>query len=297
MSLTSYLCQAYLPPLILSEALPQIDQFANPWPHIEELNLDGYQRLIRIVSEIPLPALQNAIRIYYQGVGNRLKVHWENTRLTLPCPGVTVLGPTAMARLLVENEDDFQAALEHLILGTTAEALRTVEHRQFDEDELKFNKINVSSARNARPLWTVYVFGPQVPPTSILRPGVVILAIPPWMLGVGDLREFSSRRVFDQGDLDREPPGTTAWSNATKLWAMLYDSCRVSGYRWFVITTYQQWVFGTWSEDWSGAEVTEPVPFDRTRGMTIVEMLTFWIECAREKTIFWQIAADAPYAD
>ena len=27
----------------------------------------------------------------------------------------------------------------------------------------------------------------------------------------------------------------------------VYDSCRVSGYRWFVVTTYQYWVFGTFS--------------------------------------------------
>ncbi len=43
--------------------------------------------------------------------------------------------------------------------------------------------------------------------------------------------------------------------------------------------------------DWTGAEVTQPVPFDKTHGMSIVEMLTFWMECARQKTMQWRISA------
>ncbi|KAI8970644.1 hypothetical protein BD414DRAFT_518299 [Trametes punicea] len=295
--LTSYLCQAYLPPLILDESLPPIEHFARAWPRIEELDMD-FTRLIRQVTEIPLQALQNAVRLYYMGFENRLRVDWENNRLTMPCPGITVLSKIAMARLSVSCELDFLTALEHFILGTAAEAVRTIERRPFDEDELKFNLIRVSSARSTKKLWTVFSFGPQIRPTGILRPGIVILVIPPWLLGIGDLKEFSSRRVqFNPNELDREPPGTTAWSNATKLWAMLYDTCRVSAYRWFVVTTYQHWVFGTWSVEWSGAELTAPVPFDRTRGMSIVEMLTFWVECSRDMCKYWRISADAPRHD
>ncbi|KAH9896575.1 hypothetical protein C8Q73DRAFT_788923 [Cubamyces lactineus] len=290
--LTNYLCQAYLPPLVLDSNLPAAPQYAQPWPRIDELDMDR-PRLVRLVSEIPLAALQNAIRLYYAGFENRLRIDWENTRLTLPCPGVTVLGPSAVARLSVCCEHDFLAALEHFVLGTAAEAVRTVERRQFDEDELEFQRVLVSSARNAKKLWTLHTFGPQAPPTGLTRPGIVVVSIPPWKLGLGNLHEFSCRRMFLPGELDREYPSNTVWSNDTKLWAMVYDSCRVSGYRWFVVTTYQYWVFGTFSLDWSGAEATPPVPFDRTRGMSIVEMLTFWIECSRDKTKYWHISANA----
>ena len=97
------------------------------------------------------------------GFENRLRIDWENTRLTLPCPGITVLGPSAVARLSVCCEHDFLAALEHFVLGTAAEAVRTIERRQFDEDELEFERVLVSSARNAKKLWTLHTFGPQVP--------------------------------------------------------------------------------------------------------------------------------------
>ncbi|KAI0674050.1 hypothetical protein C8Q78DRAFT_1067214 [Trametes maxima] len=295
-SLTNYLCQAYLPRLMLDETLPPEENFATAWDRMEELNMDS-TRLIRQVSEIPLLALQNAVRLYFMGFQNRLHVDWANTRLKLPSPGMTILTNAAISRLGIESESDFLAALEHFPLDTAAEALRTVEGRPFDEDELKFSRLKASSARSTKKLWSIYTFGPHVLPTGVWRPGVVILALPPWQLGIGDLHEFASRRVFTHGELDREPAGTTAWSNATKLWAMLYDTSRVSGYRWFVITTYNSWVFGTWSLDWSAAEVTRPIPFDRTRGMSIVELLTFWIECARDKTRFWHVATNAPPDD
>ena len=60
--LTNYLCQAYLPPLVLDSNLPAVPQYAPPWQRIEELDMDR-PRLLRLVSEIPLAALQNAIRL------------------------------------------------------------------------------------------------------------------------------------------------------------------------------------------------------------------------------------------
>ncbi|OSD07727.1 hypothetical protein PYCCODRAFT_1455819 [Trametes coccinea BRFM310] len=291
--LTSYLRQAYLPPLNLDESLPPVQYFAAAWPPIEELYMDQ-QRLIRRVLAIPILALQNAVRLYYTGFEKRLRVDWANTRLTLPCPGVTMLTKQGFAIQTIKCEMGFLGALEFFVLSTAAEAVRTIEKRQFDEDELKFVRLRVTSVRSTKRLWTVYSFGPQHAPTSPLRPGIAIIAIPPWLMGLGDMQEFSSRRVFAENELDREIPGNPPWTNAMKTWAMLYDSCRVSGYRWFVVTSYQYWIFGTWSAEWSGAQVTEPVPFDKTVGMTIVEMLAFWIECARGKCSWWRIAADAP---
>lgn len=76
---------------------------------------------------------------------------------------MTVLDRSKMSHLVVNDETGFLAALEYLILDTSAEALRTIERRQFDEDELAFTRICVSSARDTRRLWTVYSFGPQTP--------------------------------------------------------------------------------------------------------------------------------------
>ncbi|KAL1939266.1 hypothetical protein VTO73DRAFT_10069 [Trametes versicolor] len=299
-SLTNYLSQAYLPPLIIDEELPQNAGSANPWPRIHELDIiENNVRLCQVVTKIPLEVLQHAVRSYYAGFDNRLRVDWANTRLTLPCPGVTVMSRRDMSHLFIQNSHDFLEALDRFILGTTAEALRTIEGCPFDEDTLKFVRIPVHGAVHGavdkkRLLWWVHTFGPQDRPTSILRPGIAVLSFTPWELGVNDLKEFSARAQFAPNEFQRDNVVGKPWSNALKAWAMAYDSCRVSGYRWFVITTYDQWVFGTWSLDWTGAEVTDPVPFDKTHGMSVIEMLTFWMECGRQKTMLWQISADMP---
>ena len=90
----------------------------------------------------------------------------------------------------------------------------------------------------------------------------------------------------------------------------LYDICRDSGYKWFVITTYNHWIFGTWSAgrntslnlvifarshngrsiDWSGVEITQVLPFDKTRIVTLVEILVFWVQSSRGKVRYWHPA-------
>ncbi|KAI0353313.1 hypothetical protein OH77DRAFT_1522520 [Trametes cingulata] len=292
-SLTNYLSQAYLPPLILDVDLPQVEHHAPAWPRIPELDTN-YTRYIRAIRSIPLNNLQDAVRTYFAGFGRRLRIDWNNTPLALPSPGLVVLSSFAMARLVINNQDDFLDALEYFVLNTAIEAVRAIE-RPPQEHLHDFKCIRIDSAQQPRNLWTVYTIGPFIPPIGHKRPGIAILTIPPWEIGVGDLRDFALRDRYGDQELDRdEPNGPNRWSNADKVWAMLYDSCRVSGYRWFVVTNYKYWVFGTFSRRWTGAEVTEPLPFDKTQGMTIIELLTFWFECARNQSRCWQISADAP---
>lgn len=89
-----------------------------------------------------------------------------------------------------------------------------------------------------------------------------------------------------------------------------YDVCKNFGFKWFVVTTYSHWVFGTWSSstcwpsplvlqarysyllpDWTAAEVTAVLPFDKTQGVTLVEMLVFWTQSGREKVRYWHTPA------
>ncbi|OJT03169.1 hypothetical protein TRAPUB_6276 [Trametes pubescens] len=222
-SLTSYLSQAYLPRLIIDEDFPQVDDCAKPWPRIQELDIIANNvRQCRKVTKIPLEALQTAVRTYYAGFDNRLRVDWANTRLTLPCPGITVLSRSDMSHLVIQGPLDFLEALHRLILGTAAEAVRTIERCPFDEDTLKFMRIPVHGAQGPkRLLWWVHTFGPQDPPTSmLLRPGIAVLSFTPWELGPGDLKEFSSRTEFAPNDLQRDNVVGKPWSNATKIWAM-----------------------------------------------------------------------------
>ncbi|KAI0368551.1 hypothetical protein BV20DRAFT_1053953 [Pilatotrama ljubarskyi] len=290
-SLTNYLSQAYLPPLILDIDLPQVEQYAPAWPRIPELDTP-YTRYIQRIRPIPLGKLQDAVRTYFAGFGRRFRIDWDNAPPALPCPGIVTLGSFAMGRLVINNESDFYAALEFFVLDTAAEIVRTIE-RPPSEHLHHFRCVHIDSARHHKEVWRVYSIGPFIPPVGHLRPGMVVLAIPPWELGLGDLGDFTYTHRYGERQLDKDI-GPRHWSNSDKVWAMLYDSCRVSGYRWFAVTNYKYWVFGTFSLRWNAAEVTEPLPFDLTRDMTIIEMLTFWLECSRNQSKCWEFAVDAP---
>lgn len=62
-SLTAYLAQASLPPLVLKDTLPPVQHLSSLWPRMHELFYDEpHTRVVRKVTIIPLLELQNALR-------------------------------------------------------------------------------------------------------------------------------------------------------------------------------------------------------------------------------------------
>lgn len=94
------------------------------------------------------------------------KIEWENSALTLPSVGTVALGDGAQRRLAVAHEHDVHKALQYFILGTTAEAIRTIEGRPFDDDVLKFVRYRIESATSSAKMATFYTFGEPVPVMS-----------------------------------------------------------------------------------------------------------------------------------
>ncbi|RPD65175.1 hypothetical protein L226DRAFT_502003 [Lentinus tigrinus ALCF2SS1-7] len=292
-SLTAYLAQAYLFPLFPQGTVPPLHQHAPLWPVMEELNCRPKEtRDFMEVTEIPLLAVENAVRTYFMGFENKLRVEWPNSSLTMPCPDVKVLGNPALNHLKVKNEHDFHEALQYFMLNTTAEAIRTIEKQPFDEDELSFLRLRAQGKVNSRKICTLWLFGRPIGLPRVVSQGVVILSLPPWEFGPGDFQMFARPRKFARGELDREAPDGPRWNNAMKLWALTYDVCKSFGFKWFVVTTYNHWVFGTWSPNWTAVEVTQVLPFDKTRSITLVELLVFWTQSGRERVRYWQTAAD-----
>ncbi|KAI0718431.1 hypothetical protein C8T65DRAFT_85210 [Cerioporus squamosus] len=292
-SLTAYLSQAYLFPLFTQDNVPPVQQHAPHWPVMEELNCTAKEtREIMEVTEMPLLAVENAVRTYFMGFEDKLKIEWTNSSLAMPCPEIKVLGNDALNRLVVANEHDFMEAVQYFMLNTAAEAVRTIEKQLFDEDELTFIRLRVQGTVTSRKICTLWIFGSPVGLPRVVSQGVVVLSLPPWMFGSGDFQQFARPRKFRRGELDREAPEGAIWNNADKLWALTYDTCKTFGFKWFVVTTYNHWVFGTWSPKWTAAEVTPVLPFDKTRCVTLVELLVFWTQSGRERVRYWQTAAD-----
>ncbi|KAJ8072475.1 hypothetical protein AAF712_011227 [Marasmius tenuissimus] len=111
---------------------------------------------------------------------------------------------------------------------------------------------------------------------------LVVAYQPPWILSPTDLKEFTTRRSFPTF----RAPGhafPTELESSERVWARLWDLCLTRNTRWFVLTSYNQWVFGAFAERRS-IGFTTPVYEWNSSAPTIVELLAFWTSCAMDLT-------------
>ncbi|KAF7304857.1 Microtubule associated protein [Mycena kentingensis (nom. inval.)] len=113
---------------------------------------------------------------------------------------------------------------------------------------------------------------------EIGKKSVVVAFQPPWILSEADIQEFSKTRSF--------PPYVAAGNayptdleSKERLWAKLWDTCVSNNTPWFVLTSYNQWVFGVFSAGWTSAFVTDVYDFN-SYSPTIIEWLSFWVASA-----------------
>ncbi|KAJ7109350.1 hypothetical protein C8R44DRAFT_284984 [Mycena epipterygia] len=113
---------------------------------------------------------------------------------------------------------------------------------------------------------------------EIGRKSVVVAFQPPWILSEQDIKEFSQCRSFPPFRV----PGNafpTPLESKERLWAKIWDACVARNTPWFVLTSYNQWVFGVFSAGWTAAFVTGVCNFD-AYSPTCLEWLTFWVASA-----------------
>ncbi|KAI0721677.1 hypothetical protein C8T65DRAFT_825758 [Cerioporus squamosus] len=104
-----------------------------------------------------------------------------------------------------------------------------------------------------------------------VEPSIAIIVLPPWAMSPTDLDYFLSCADFPS-DQQRDDYGLSA---SQALWARIWDSCHTTRSRFFVFTTYEVWVFGVFSLDWTRAWTSEIVSQDST-GPTVIECLFYW---------------------
>ncbi|KAJ7155992.1 hypothetical protein C8R43DRAFT_1087364 [Mycena crocata] len=130
-------------------------------------------------------------------------------------------------------------------------------------------------------LWSLPQFDADTTPAmhaEIGRKSVVVAFQPPWILSEQDIKEFSQCRSFPPFRV----PGNafpTPLESKERLWAKIWDACVSKNTPWFVLTSYNQWVFGVFSAGWTAAFVTGVCDFN-AYSPTVVEWLTFWVASA-----------------
>jgi len=96
-----------------------------------------------------------------------------------------------------------------------------------------------------------------------------------WVLSPKDFEVFTSRRNL-QG-LQAKPGETNArLRSSDRLWGKVWDYCANTRCYFFVVTTYEQWAFGRFSDGWSSAFVSPPMAWN-SKGPTILQCMTYWM--------------------
>ncbi|PPQ78106.1 hypothetical protein CVT25_015640 [Psilocybe cyanescens] len=106
---------------------------------------------------------------------------------------------------------------------------------------------------------------------------VVIAYQTPYVLSPSDFQEFVDCRSFPcfiRGAAKNAP-----YSGKHKLWATLWDTCRVEDAQWFFLTTYTHWVVGHFTSSGRIAFVSQIFHF-QNRSPTLLEWLTYWMSSA-----------------
>ncbi|KAJ7275365.1 hypothetical protein B0H12DRAFT_1199468 [Mycena haematopus] len=115
-------------------------------------------------------------------------------------------------------------------------------------------------------------------PTHVGRKSIVVAFQPPWILSEQDIKEFSKCRSFPPFRM----PGNafpTPLESKERLWGKIWDTCVSRNTPWFVLTSYNHWVFGAFSGGWTAAFVSPVYAFNAVCP-SVMEWLMFWVASA-----------------
>ncbi|KAL0948399.1 hypothetical protein HGRIS_010981 [Hohenbuehelia grisea] len=104
---------------------------------------------------------------------------------------------------------------------------------------------------------------------------------PPWVLSPRDMTDFVECKwdPYSSTISDAYRAPGAADNTSQKVWAKLWDACTREDCHWFVLTSYNQWVFRCFSADRQTGFCSSIYECDCS-DPTILQMLTFWVACA-----------------
>ncbi|KAG9314384.1 hypothetical protein JVU11DRAFT_5181 [Chiua virens] len=112
----------------------------------------------------------------------------------------------------------------------------------------------------------------ECPQTAEIASNSVLVACqPPWVLSNEDMWQFT--------ELKSLPAGNTRLRGKERLWCKLWDLCVRKQCFHFIVTSYEQWAFGVFSDGWTNAYISPP--FDaRARQPTVMHAILYWLASA-----------------
>ncbi|KAG8892230.1 hypothetical protein FRB99_002860, partial [Tulasnella sp. 403] len=203
--------------------------------------------------------------------------------LSLPCPGFCV--PEAREkRKQVENESHI-----HNMVETDLETVSRILHVcNSDTRDWLFETPGGkgNGTRRSDIVWVQKNSGIRVDSRMVIE------VKKPWVLTETEAFQFSSlERLPNEAEVVQRMQD---YNSVEQMWAQVYDYCYNRNNWFFVLTSYDYWIFGVFSLDWGTAFITDPFPYDSTEP-TILECLLYWTESAMFVPGLYEIPVSSSY--
>ncbi|KAG2154873.1 hypothetical protein DEU56DRAFT_386221 [Suillus clintonianus] len=101
---------------------------------------------------------------------------------------------------------------------------------------------------------------------------VIVACQPSWIMSDEFMWQFTQLKSLPEGT-------TRPLRGKERLWGKLWDTCVHNQTPFFVLTSYQQWVFGMFSRGWTTVFVS-PVIDAQSRSPTVMHALLYWLGSA-----------------
>ncbi|KAK7050968.1 hypothetical protein VNI00_005080 [Paramarasmius palmivorus] len=291
-NLQEYLCTAQIPEMKLDYDAP----FPPPPGHKSHLNdlavrSESWRRLecIYTLNDYGISrVISSWVREYIpneplENLEDRDPISGE--RLAVPCPTAAKFEIPFIAERRPKDIHRIINWLDNFPLMTVQ---RTIHLLQPDLRHWEFRLCSEASSARDREHFQHFLWSlPSEILETLQQPGlaqaqrksVVVALQPPWVLSPQDIKQFASCQSFPQHRLPGHMFTINPLKSEERLWAKLWDLCVTQGTPWFVLTSYNQWVFGMFSEGWTNALVTGVYEWNSS-SPTIIECLTFWLASA-----------------
>lgn len=134
-----------------------------------------------------------------------------------------------------------------------------------------------------RRIWKTYVWRKMPPPSdletyyrfpqnSAPECSMIICVQPPWIISEADIESF--KRTTEFPTFIEQENGNRPYKSAHRIWAKLWDLCAQAKCRFWVWTTYNRWIFGSFSKSFRAGHIFAIKPFN-AHYPTIMQTLVF----------------------
>ncbi|KAF8510418.1 hypothetical protein BU17DRAFT_98130 [Hysterangium stoloniferum] len=287
-NLSKYLSEAVLPPMIHGSSAPPVIPGKHK-AHANHLQIQPEKHrkwFTTIIPSKPANMYPDEAKAYCTESLPRSPLHQPNTDINTGYAFTVPANPFGISTPVLPrptNVDEIVPWVIALPLQTVARTLHTA--RPGVATKWDFTALNHADPDSR--LWQTLVWR-EAPAASTLetfyrRPvdplrncRVAFIVQPPWVLSKGDIYSFMRCKAplsaHPRADGDNPPP----MSSAQRLWAKLWDTCvRLKCHRW-VITTYDTWTFGAFTQGFSTGQVYNTMDYNAS-SPTVLECLTYHV--------------------